>query len=85
VDAARIQQIADVGRRIREEREAAGMSIDKLADATKAVSRGALQKIETGQACCSLFLASRIAEVLDVTIDALVPIGPLDDEEEAAE
>lgn len=86
VDAARQQQMLDVGRRVREEREAAGLTQAQLARATGSMSPGTLSKVEQGDATLSLFQASRIAEVVDCTIDALCPVTVMDDnEEEAAE
>ncbi len=81
-DAGRDRFRAAVAEAIRAARHAAGMSQRALAQQA-GLSHAMLVGIELGTTLCSLWAASRIAEVLDTTIDALAPV--LIDEKEAAE
>lgn len=63
-------------------REASGLSMRELARQS-GVNRSTLESIERGQMPLSLYIAARIAETLDITIDALAPV--LIAEKEAAE
>ncbi len=69
-------------RAIRAARDASGLSRQVLA-AQIGVTTSMLQSIENGSVPCSLYVAARIAEALDITIDALAPV--LIDEKDAAE
>ncbi len=73
-----------VGERIKATREAAGLSIARLAkDADTTPS--AIDKAELG-VTCSLYMLARIADALDCTLDDLVPLDALDEPaDEAAE
>lgn len=62
-----------IGERIREKRQAAGMSLDGLATAVR-VSKSTVIHAENGTSITVLLLA-RIATALDVMLDELVPIG----------
>lgn len=69
----RIRFYDEVGRCIREAREASGMTQKALADAL-GTSHTTLGKIEHGTTPCPLYMAACIAEVLDTTLDALAPV-----------
>lgn len=60
-----------VGRRIREVREAAGMSFGELATAA-GISRGYVYRLETGQQNASIRSLSRIAVALSTSLSALL-------------
>ncbi len=62
-----------VGRAVRTLREAAGMSQATLG-AAAGMSHTALVNIECGATALPLFWASSITEVLDCTLDDLVPV-----------
>lgn len=63
----------DVGRAMREAREAAGLSQAKLASLCD-TSQNSIAAVERGERTCSLFLLVCVADALDTTLDALVPI-----------
>jgi putative transcriptional regulator len=81
-DPARTRFHDAVASTIREMRTAAGISERAFAEQI-GVSRGMLASIERNDTACSLYIASRIAEALDTTIDAIAPVQL--DEKEAAE
>ena len=59
-----------VGTRIREEREAARMSQDELAQAIGLSNRSQVHRIETGERRVDSILLRRISEALEVPMDA---------------
>lgn len=64
---------AAVGQRLREKREAAGMSQRELAD-TLGISKSHLQKIEEGVQTPTVYLLAKAADEWDCTLDDLVPV-----------
>lgn len=68
--------------RIRELREAIGMSQEKLAEAAN-LSRPFLSTIETGSAVPTVAKAAAIANALGVTISDLFPVAEDGETEEA--
>ena len=77
--SARIQSMKatlheDVGRAMRTAREAAGMSQRELA-ACCDTTQNSIAAVERGERTCSLFLLVAVADALDTTLDALVPIS----------
>lgn len=68
-------------RAIRAARDASGLSQRVLA-AQIGVTPSMLQSIENGNTPCSLYVAARIAEALDLTVDAFAPVL-LDEKEDA--
>lgn len=70
-----------VGRCVREYRVGAAMSQASLADHI-GISASMLMHVETGVIPCPLFVARNIAEVVDCTLDDLVPVT-IDEPEEA--
>jgi DNA-binding XRE family transcriptional regulator len=62
-----------VGLNVRRFRHALGASQARLSDDV-GVSQSMLQNIETGTIACPLFVARNIAEVVDCTLDDLVPV-----------
>jgi transcriptional regulator with XRE-family HTH domain len=66
---------AALGRRIREERVKAGLSIQQLADLA-ALTKAYVVRVESGTANPSMDVVARIAEALDLTIADLVG-GPV--------
>jgi DNA-binding XRE family transcriptional regulator len=70
-ERARFQAL--VGLAIRDARVAAGMTGRELAAAAGMTSH-VLSNVERGHVPCSMWVASRIAEALDTTIDALAPV-----------
>lgn len=61
-----------VGARIREAREAAGMTRQRVADAAR-VTYATIENAED-EGAVSLLVAARIAEALDCLLDELVPV-----------
>lgn len=64
-----------VGSAIQAAREAEGWTITEMADEAK-LTKSTIQNAELG-ASCSLLVVARIAEALDTTLDALVPLEAL--------
>jgi len=64
---------ASVGERIREARQQKGWTQVELAEAAE-LSSNYVARLERGELGASLFVASRIAEALDLSLDKLV--GP---------
>ncbi len=59
-----------VGRRIREERERRGMTLEQLAHAVGLASRGQMSRCESGERGVDSMLLHRIAVALEVPMDA---------------
>lgn len=59
-----------VGHRIREEREAAGMTQDELAAEVGLSNRSQVHRLETGERRVDSMLLRRISDALDVPMDA---------------
>jgi transcriptional regulator with XRE-family HTH domain len=62
-----------VGSCVRTFRLSAGLTLSRLARES-GVSEALLQKVETGATPCPLFVARNIAEIVDCTLDDLVPV-----------
>ncbi len=59
-----------VGRRIREERERRGMTLERLAAAVDVATRGQMSRFESGERGVDSMLLHRIAVALEVPMDA---------------
>lgn len=66
---------ASVGERIREARQQKGWTQVELAEAAE-LSSNYVARLERGELGASLFVASRIAEALDLSLDRLVGAPP---------
>jgi transcriptional regulator with XRE-family HTH domain len=75
VDDAENRLLADAGKRIRETRAAAGLSLEQLARLT-GISAPALSLIETGKRDPRLTTLNRIAGALRVPIATLIAAHP---------
>ncbi len=71
-DGNRIRLYAAVAGALRSQRDAAGLSLTKLA-AKSGIATAQLAKIEEGQAC-PLHVLVALADVYDTTLDDLVPV-----------
>lgn len=81
-DARRSKFYEDVGRMVRGFRVAEGLTRRELA-AQVHVSETHLGQVELGSTACPLYLAAKIAEVLDITIEDLARVTI--DKEETSE
>lgn len=75
-DGKRIAFNARVGDKIKATRMASGASLRVMAEAL-GISSGTLDRIEEGITPCPLYVLAQLAEVLDVTLDELVPTEAL--------
>ena len=66
---AEVQRL--VGKRIRDRRNALGMSMADLAEDLDYSDVSQVSKIETGDACCGTKTLYRLAQALDVSLDYL--------------
>ena len=72
-DAWKVRLYALVGQRMRERREAAGISVRALADEL-GVSSGSIAKFEAGETPITLAVLYKATEVFDCTADDLMPV-----------
>lgn len=82
-DVAKDRFYEDVGRCIRGFRIAAGLSQAQLARAV-GIAQSQMGLVENSTTACSLYLASKIAEALDITIEDIAQVT-IDHERESAE
>lgn len=80
-DAARTDFYEGVGRAVREAREAEGLTQTELARRI-GIPQSALGAIEGNRTVCSLYMAARIAETLDITLEDIARVTV--DERESA-
>ena len=79
-DAFKVQLNSDVGRAIREQREAAGFTQVELAGMARTTGAN-LGRIEAGDIPCPIHILVGVAEAVDCSIDELVPVTVFDREE----
>ena len=63
--------LVDLGKRITKHREAAGLSVQELADKVE-VSRMHIYRIERGENAASIIVLRRIADAIDIKLNELI-------------